>query len=191
MKVDLCDVAPGCAEENAKREYRRPKPSHARVLELLRYEPESGSFFWQRHMTGTAPIGSVAGSLQVNKNGTRYIRVCIDGTNLSAHRLAWFYVYGIWPKDQIDHIDGDGTNNRISNLREASRFQNAQNRRMHKSNKWGMKGITWKKARGKWQAQIEANGKAKYLGTFATKEEAALAYATAAAALHGQFARCQ
>lgn len=167
----------------------RKKPTHQRVLELLDYEPETGLFHWKSHRTGTAPKGAAAGSLQVNKNGTRYTRICIDGTNLSAHRLAWFYVHGAWPKDQIDHADGNGLNNRIGNLREANSFQNAQNRRIKRTNKSGIKGISWKKSRQKWQAQIECNGIAFHLGSFATKEEAGQAYADAAARLHGQFAR--
>lgn len=163
--------------------------THESLVAALSYDGGTGVFTWRSYRTGTAPKGATAGNINTNKNGRKYLRICIDGKAFLAHRLAWFYVHGEWPELQIDHIDGDGLNNRIENLREATVSQQNQNRRMHKNNTSGVKGITWKKRRGKWQAQIEHQGKAIYLGSFENKEAAAEAYAVAAKKYHGEFAR--
>lgn len=159
------------------------------LKQVLRYDPESGEFFWIVHMTGTATAGSSAGSLNINSNGCRYIRFSIFGERYLGHRLAWLYVYGEWPDGQIDHINGDGTDNRISNLRVVDKFAQNQNRKTPKNNTSGVKGVSWKKARNKWQAQIEAHGVTKYLGMYTTIEAAKKAYDDAAIALHGEFVR--
>jgi hypothetical protein len=90
---------------------------------------------------------------------------------------------------EVDHIDGDGLNNRRSNLRLASRAQNQKNRARPVSNSSGVKGVTWHAARGKWQAQISADNKHYNLGRFDKIEDAAAAYAAASAKLHGEFGR--
>jgi hypothetical protein len=159
------------------------------LKKVLRYESDSGEFFWIVHRTGTATAGSVAGSLAINLNGVRYIRFTIFGKRYLGHRIAWLYVYGQWPDGQIDHINGDGTDNRISNLRIVDKFAQNQNRRTPKSNTSGVKGVSWKKARNKWQAQIEAHGVTRYLGMYTNLEAAKKAYEDAARVLHGEFVR--
>lgn len=160
-----------------------------RLKEVLRYDEESGEFFWIVHRTGTAPVGSQAGSVDYRKDGRGYRRVYFEGRRYLAHRLAWFYVFGVWPTHQIDHRDGNGLNNRISNLREATTCEQNQNRRMCRSNKSGVKGVSWNKSNQRWHAQIEANGVARHLGSYLTKEDAGKAYEQAALKLHGEFAR--
>jgi hypothetical protein len=98
-------------------------------------------------------------------------------------RLAWFYTTGAWPKDQIDHIDGNKSNNRFANLREATPSQNTQNqRRAMRTNKLGILGVIL--ARGKFRAQIWFDGKNKFLGYFATAEAAHAAYLAAKRKFH-------
>jgi len=90
---------------------------------------------------------------------------------------------------EVDHIDGDGLNNRRSNLRLASRAENQKNRARPVSNSSGVKGVTWDAARGKWLAQIGSANKHHYLGRFDKIEDAAAAYAAASAKFHGEFGR--
>jgi hypothetical protein len=90
---------------------------------------------------------------------------------------------------QIDHIDGDGLNNRRCNLRLATKAQNAHNSRVRSDNKSGYKGVSWNKKAGKWVAQIQINTKTKYLGLFTTPEDAYAAYCKASAKFHGDFGR--
>lgn len=104
-----------------------------------------------------------------------------------AHQLAWLYVNGTWPPSQIDHIDGDGLNNKIENLRLANSAQNNSNRSFNGA--VGFKGVYWNKSGKAYRAQIQINGRRIYLGSFATPEEAHEAYVKAAKELHGEFAR--
>lgn len=90
---------------------------------------------------------------------------------------------------QVDHIDGDGLNNRRSNLRIVTAAQNAQNVGTRRNNKSGIKGVCWHKAKGKWDASITVNRKFIHLGQFAKIEDAASAYTEASVRLHGEFAR--
>ncbi|WP_353511490.1 HNH endonuclease signature motif containing protein [Escherichia sp. 10290] len=102
----------------------------------------------------------------------------MDGVRYFAHRLAWLYVYGEWPKQEIDHIDRNRRNNAISNLRDVSRVVNALNVGPRNSNA-GIKGVTFCQARNQWQAQINVSGKNITLGRFNTIDEAAIAYKAA------------
>lgn len=152
------------------------------LRQILRYDPETGDFFWRVSRSNRIKVGMKAGS--TNKMGYRII-YC--GTRLQyAHRLAWLYVYGYWP-DQIDHINGNTSDNRISNLRVATQSQNNANR-VGKNNK---KGATFDRRREKWIAYIKKDGKTRYLGGFDTEEEAHIAYCDAAKHLFGDFARLE
>jgi len=105
-----------------------------------------------------------------------------------AHRIIWALIHGVDPGDAlIDHRDGDGTNNRESNLREATHSQNHMNRRVTVGGH--LKGTTFSKKDRKWQAKIQINKKQTHLGHFDTQEEAHAAYCRAAVELHGAFAR--
>jgi hypothetical protein len=96
---------------------------------------------------------------------------------------------GSWPKEQIDHINGDPLDNRWSNLREATQSQNNWNTRLSRNNTSGYKGVSWHKGERKWDATIMAYGKSHFLGRFKTKEEARDAYIDASKKLHGEFSR--
>lgn len=104
-----------------------------------------------------------------------YFRVYFNGKYHKAHRVAWYLTYGEWPKDQIDHIDGDKSNNRINNLRDVDQTTNMYNqKKAHKHNSTGIIGVG--KSGKKFVAKIKVGGKLRHLGTYDTKEEASQAY---------------
>lgn len=113
-----------------------------------------------------------------------YLSIYIDGRNYKAHRLAWLYVYGIWPMYEIDHINGERADNRIENLREATRSQNMQNLKgAYKCNKTNLLGV-YELPSGKYGSRIAINGHQIYLGSFDTAEEAHIAYLAVKRNLH-------
>jgi hypothetical protein len=169
----------------------KPLVTADEVRRLLRYEPQTGDFFWLVDRNNQfVGAGSIAGCNWASGPTRRLYRVIrINGKGYLAHRLAWLYVHGRWPKENIDHIDSDGLNNRLSNLREATRMQNTRNARLKRSNTSGYKGVSFRKDSGKWMASIHANGRKMYLGKYETPEEAHAAYVAAAHKFHGEFAR--
>ena len=164
----------------------KPLITLGRLKEVISYNPKTGVLCWKIDRTAGIPAGTIAGSIMKGR-GHRVIR--IDWKIYLAHRLAWFYVHGAWPKDQIDHINCDPDDNRLVNLRESSQAENTRNQRKSKRNTSGFKGVTLHKPTGKWMAQIVAHGKHYYLGLFDTPEEAHAVYCEAAIRLHGAFAR--
>lgn len=158
------------------------------LLEYLRYDAQSGKFFWmKRPVYSTICPGDEAGATMNTKHGRRLIKV--KGKVLYAHHVAWFMHYGYWPKNEIDHINGNGLDNRIINLREATREQNSRNRKPHSKTGNGLKGAFQIRGETRWFAQIRFNGKQVCLGRFATENEAHQAYCAAALKYHGEFAR--
>lgn len=137
----------------------------------------------------TRYAGAMAGSVG-NQN---YLRIVItaDGVKhyIGSHRLAWFYVTKQWPTTDIDHINMDVQDNRIDNLRLATRSQNNANAKPPRDNKSGKKGVFFDTARGLWRAEIKGNGIKKYIGRFEKFEEACDARRRTAIALFGEFAR--
>lgn len=149
-------------------------PTRERLLEVLRYNQETGEFTWKNTMGSRAPAGGVAGA--VNKSGYRVIRV--DGRLHYGHRLAWLIVYGLEPVGGIDHRDGHKGNNAISNLREATDSVNMQNqRRATRQNKTtGLLGASMDKRDGRYVARITVSQKHLFLGRFDRPEDAHTAY---------------
>lgn len=139
-----------------------------RLKEVLDYNSETGLFFWKRKIN-KIPNGKPAGANQ-NRG---YIQLMIDSHNYLAHRLAWLYVHGKWPKNQIDHINRDKKDNRILNLRDVSNSTNQLNIGLRSHNSSGVTGVVKSaKPHRPWAAQINRNNKKIFLGYFQTIEEA-------------------
>jgi hypothetical protein len=148
---------------------------------LLDYDAETGVFTW-RVARRRIVKGSAAGSV----NGDGYVTIGIDYSRYQAHRLAWLYMTGEWPVNEIDHKNRVRDDNKWSNLREATSSQNHRNSRAHTS---GLKGTHLDKQSKRWRAFIRQDGKQRYLGTFATAADAHAAYCTAAMEIDPEFAR--
>lgn len=149
---------------------------------VLDYNPNTGEIFWKvTSNTRTAKVGQRAGHLA--RDGRRYIR--LGGKNYLAYRLAWLLTYGKWHDNVIDHIDGDKSNDKISNLRDVEQYVNQQNERCARSNsKTGLLGICWVASKGKFKAQIRIHPKRIHLGYFTTAEKAHEAYLKAKREIH-------
>jgi hypothetical protein len=155
-----------------------------RLGELLSYDPETGVFTW--HVgCAKAKKGSPAGF----KTKAGYIELNIDGGRYYAHRVAWLWMTGKWPRAHVDHVNGDRSDNRFANLREASVSQNLANAKTPSHNTSGLKGAHWDARTERWIAQIHKDGKNIWLGRHKTKEAAHAAYCDAAGRLFGEFAR--
>jgi hypothetical protein len=119
----------------------------------------------------------------------RYPEIGVRKGIYKAHRLAWLYVYGRWPDGEIDHINGDGCDNRIANLREATPAENNYNRVRRIDNTSGIKGVSWNKRSGQWLVHVGFGGRIVHGGLFDTIEEAKAAREALANKLHGEFVR--
>jgi hypothetical protein len=127
-----------------------------------------------------AKAGQPAGAI----TSEGYAAFQINGEKIYAHRAAWLYVYGVWPDVEIDHINRHRNDNRIANLRLATRCQNGQNTGAHKRNSTGRKGVTFHARNKKWQVQLRANNKTFYVGQYAELADAVQARAIAEVLLH-------
>lgn len=155
------------------------------LKECLDYDPETGVFIWKERprshfktdrawkTINSRCAGKEAGSIWTDgSRKTEYLRITILNLPRFAHRLVWIYMNGCLPDNDIDHIDGNGLNNKLSNLRDVSTQDNLKNQAMYVNNTSGVVGIYWTKASQKWVARIPHNGKLKYLGSFDDKLEA-------------------
>lgn len=140
------------------------------LKELLHYSIITGKFYWLKSTAKRVKVGDVAGHLNSNGYGT----IKINGKIYRTHRLAWFWVTGVWPESMIDHKNGKKDANYWLNLREATNSQNQCNRGIPSNNTSGYKGVCWNKSNKKWIAIIVENNMQKYLGSYETPE---LAYA--------------
>jgi hypothetical protein len=144
-----------------------------RARELLDYEPATGFLRWKVNKGSMARKGGIVGS----PHNVGYLQCSVDYQKYLVHRLIWFWVTGEWPQE-IDHINRVKTDNRWENLRSTDRSTNCHNSGGHFDSVSGFKGVSRKRSR--WRARIRRNGRDWALGSFATREEAAAAYAEAA-----------
>lgn len=154
-----------------------------RLRELIHYDPCTGVFTWRYNRIGGVAAGQRADSLNDPRG---YRRATLDQKRMMAHRAAWLYVYGVMPSGQIDHVNGDKKDNRISNLRPATQSQNKANAPRYRNNQSGFKGVECDGNR--WKASIRRNRKLHYLGMLSTPHEAHLACLRAAREMFGAFA---
>ena len=150
---------------------------------LLSYDPDTGVFTNQVTRNPRAKAGTPAGAL----TSEGYIAFQINGAKIYAHRAVWLYVHGVWPEKEIDHINRNRADNRLVNLRQASRLNNSHNTGKHAKNTSGHKGVTWHPKNKKWQVQMSANNKTFYIGQFACLSDAVQARAIAGLFLHKDF----
>lgn len=151
---------------------------------LLTYNHETGNFTWlprESRRFNVVYAGKIAGSLTYE-----WRQIMIFGRSYLAHRLAWLYVHGVVP-EYLDHIDGNGANNALNNLRPATKQQNCRYRKLNADNEIGLKGV--RRVGKKYVARINTGKKPTYLGIFKTKEQAHAAYCEAAKKHFGEFAR--
>ena len=157
---------------------RDSKLSLERLRQVLRYEPETGIFYWIQRDTQKDKIGKNASIIRSHG----YLNICIDSQYYYTHRLAWFYAHGEWPKI-IDHINGDRTDNRIVNLRSVDQRCNVQNVvKPRKHNKSQVLGAV--KSKYGFYVRLQHNKKQIYLGHYKTAEEAHNVYLKAKRQLH-------
>lgn len=161
----------------------RKSLTQERLREVLHYDPVTGGFTWKVMLSSRREAGAVAGGLKPSG----YILIGVDGHRYRAHRLAWLYVTGEWPPDQIDHWDNVRSHNWWSNLRAADNQLNQANARRSKNNTSGFKGVY--RHRDKWRAKINVGRRHIHLGTFADPATGGLAYERAAKEYFGEFAR--
>jgi hypothetical protein len=152
--------------------------TQAELKEILHYDPETGIFRWRYSVARRVKPWDVAGC------GTKnYAHLKINNKTYKAHRLAWLYMTGSWPIDQIDHKDRNKENNKWENLRPATNKQNQENVGLSKANTSNYRGVSWISTRKKWEASLQHNKQRISLGYFKTAEEAAKAAAAKRAEL--------
>ena len=139
------------------------------LKKFISYDQDTGLFLWLKTRSRTAKAGMNAGS----QDNHGYINIMFQRKMHKAHRLAWLYIYGSYPDGQIDHINGDRLDNRISNLRVVSNKQNQENIGSRTNNTSGYRGVSLNKKSGKYEAHIRHNGKKHHLGFFFSIDEAA------------------
>jgi hypothetical protein len=146
------------------------KLTQKRLKELLHYDPETGLFYWKKKRSWRTSIGDIAGY----KDPRGYMRIRVDHKLYAAHRLAFLYIEGHFPKKEVDHIDRNPSNNKWENLRDVSHSCNIQNRKTQSNNSIGIMGVGYFQGLiyGDWGAHIKTSGKRIFLGYFATKSEA-------------------
>lgn len=137
-----------------------------RLREVLHYDPSTGKLTWLNPPSFRVKKGDVAGYKHKTLDGKSYIQTSIDNVKYYAHRLVWFYVTGQFPQGQIDHINGNGTDNRWCNLRVVSHLDNSKNQKLRSNNSSGVTGVYWSKERKKWCASITVRGKTIPLGRY-------------------------
>ena len=155
-------------------------PSAEDLRQLLIYEPDTGKLFWRERPQGMfscerdcrAWNARYAGREAFTPRRGGYLMGKIFSRTHSAHRVIWCLFFGAWPSKQIDHINGDRSDNRIGNLREVSHTENMRNQKLHITNSSGHAGVYWMGKDRVWRASIWRDGRRKYLGSFVRKDDA-------------------
>jgi hypothetical protein len=147
------------------------KLTQKRLKELLRYDPATGIFRWKISNSNRIKIGNITGC--ITKYG--YLEIVIDKKNYKSHRLAFLYMNGYFPENDIDHINRLKTDNRWINLREVSRQCNIRNSNNYRTNTSGIKGVSWHNPSNKWMSYIYINNKRKNLGYYKSFDNAVCA----------------
>lgn len=154
--------------------------TQSRLKELFHYDPETG-IFTRIKLAG----GQKSGVIPKCLDDWGYLRFRVDRNKYRAQRLAWLYVYGVWPTHFIDHINGNPLDNRIANLRDVTNQANSQNcKGATKISKTGVRGVHFHKASQKYGAQINVSGKKIWLGSFVSHIDASIAYTEARKKYH-------
>ena len=174
----------------------RDLPDVAYLRECLDYNPDTGEFRWRKRPATHFPSalvckwwnGRFAGKIAGFSTPFGHRMVTLDYIGVMTHRIAWALVYGVPIPPEIDHIDGNPANNRLSNLRAATRADNQANKGARRDSISGVKGITLRKS-GRFAVYIRRHDKRYWIGTFDTMDEAVAAHREAAERLHGEFAR--
>lgn len=154
-----------------------------KMKELYEYRPDTGYFIQKVRTSQRVRVGDIAGST----SGNGYVYLFLEGKRYPAHRVAWAFVHGEIPDNQIDHINRNPSDNRIVNLRLVTQMQNNWNKGATKRSKSGAKGVFWDEFTGKWVARICINGRHINLGRYKSIAEADEAYRTFAKKEQGQF----
>lgn len=154
------------------------------AMALLRYDPETGRFFWTQRQ-GRQAAGSMAGKARCG-----YVTVTVLGRSVQAHRLAWLFMTGRWPPKpmSVDHVNRCRSDNRWANLRLADPHQNTANQSRRSDNSSGTIGVAFHRQIGRWRAYLSVRGKQIALGCYATREEAVAARLAAETKHFGEFA---
>jgi HNH endonuclease len=140
------------------------------LREALDYNEVTGAFIWRVSNNNRIKIGDRAGYVS-KRNG--YIQIKINRKLYQAHRLAWLYVHGVMPINELDHIDHNRTNNSIKNLREVTRRENSRNTKIRSGNYSGVTGVNWHKQTFRWHVRIhDLGGKTKHIGYYINFEDA-------------------
>lgn len=160
----------------------RPIPPQAELASLLRYDESTGDPYWRERPGSNRFNGSRAGRLASHESSLGYMIVTIHGKHWMAHRIIWKLIYGEEPPE-VDHISGQRSDNRLSNLRASDRQTNMRNLRTRKDNSSGHIGVN-RTADGAWRAYITEDGRFKNLGHFKTYSEACQARVAAQSQLH-------
>lgn len=160
------------------------KPTQQQLLDAISYDPLTGSFCWTHH---ASVYVNVRGKPTATSGVKGHRQIKFMDQQLKAHHVAWCITHGYWPIE-IDHENGIRDDNRIANLREATRLENQRNRLVSANSTTGFKGVS-KRRYGGYEAMIQVHGKKQYLGKFLDPKDAARAYDQAALRLFGKFAK--
>lgn len=164
---------------------KRPHITIEEVEERFHYNHETGILTWKKTCGPRAPLGKMAGC----DDGKGYLQIRIKGRLYFNHRIAWAIFYGKWPIEHIDHKNNIHRDNRIYNLREATRSENMCNQKLSSRNTSGAKGIMWSKQQSKWRARITLNSKEHHVGYFCAISDAMASMIAYRTKLHGEYAR--